>query len=210
MCKLGVFSTVYSKNQDLVRVLRDIYGQDPVHGWPHIIRVLCIESEIIENEFGSKGVDLDTLFTATIFHDIGRVFEESLKIHHARISAEIARIYLRKSHGREKLEKITHIILAHSYSLGVKPESLEAIILSDADKLDALGAIGLYRAIVDGERRRRGLDGTISHIKGKLLRLPTMLYTEYARKTATHKISILKEFIRMIEDEQPILQDLEK
>ena len=199
----GIFNVVYNKNRDLVSILKDTYGPDPVHGWPHIMRVLRIESEIVENEFEEKSIDIDALFIATLFHDIGRVFEEPLKIHHARISAEIARIYLKNSCYREKLKKIIHIILAHSYSLGIRPENTEAIILSDADKLDALGAIGLYRAIADGDRRGRGLNGTINHMREKLLKLPEMLYTKYARRIAADRVNILKEFITMIEHENP-------
>jgi uncharacterized protein len=122
--------------------------KDDIHGYGHTERVfqMCIK---IGQELGAN---LYVLKLAALLHDIGRYHNISYSkdTNHAEISADIALNFLQKVNfkfNRNEQENIIHCIQAHSFSNKNLPRTLEAKILSDMDKLDALGAIGLYRTI---------------------------------------------------------------
>ena len=77
-------------------------------------------------------------------------------------------------------EKIINDIIlcirAHSFSNNITPKTLEAEILSDVDKLDALGAIGIYRTIGFTIKKQGGIKQVIEHLENKILKLPDQLY----------------------------------
>ncbi|MEW6623912.1 MAG: HD domain-containing protein [Bacillota bacterium] len=117
------------------------------HDWEHTQRVynLCMHLG------RTKGTDLEVLQLAAFLHDIGREAQDRSKgtICHAKKGAEMAREILRKYNFPEnKISKVIHCIEAHSFRGGIAPRSKEAMILYDADKLDAIGAIGIGRAFV--------------------------------------------------------------
>jgi uncharacterized protein len=118
------------------------------HGWDHAERVwrLCEKIGIRE------GADLGILELAALLHDIGRGKEKASggKVCHAAAGAEQAREIL-EQHGLppETVERVTHCIAAHRFrGEGSRPRTLEARVLFDADKLDALGAVGVGRAFL--------------------------------------------------------------
>ncbi|MEJ2278961.1 MAG: hypothetical protein P8Y70_14615 [Candidatus Lokiarchaeota archaeon] len=83
----------------------------------------------------------------------------------------------------------------------IEPISIEAKILSDADKLDALGAIGLYRTIGFTIKKGGFLKDVINHIKEKILKLKDKLYLEISQDIANDRESIIKEFYDKVIDE---------
>ena len=172
-------------------------GCDPAHGWPHIVRVYNLAQEIIHNI--SEPYNLSVLETAIIFHDVGRFLpgEE----HHAIKSSKFARKILLEIDARVDIDAVSHAILAHSYSLGVKPRTIEAAVLSDADKLDALGAVGIARVFHTGCRMNRGFEGSIKHFYEKILNLPDQLVLEYSKEIALKRMKIIIEFINNIKQE---------
>lgn len=95
--------------------------------------------------------ELAVLAPAALFHDIGRK-EESLsrgRVCHAKRGAEIAAPLLRNlGYLEAEIEAICHCIRTHRFRGGLRPASLEAEILYDADKLDSIGAIGIGRAFL--------------------------------------------------------------
>ena len=117
------------------------------HDWQHVERVrnLCLHIAEVE------GADKDALQIAAYLHDIGRPYQEASKgrICHAAKGAEIAQSLLKKYPiPREQRLNIVHCIQTHRFRGNDVPESLEAKILFDADKLDAIGAIGIGRAFL--------------------------------------------------------------
>jgi len=114
------------------------------HGWDHTDRVMINALYIGKAE----GADMEILHIAALLHDIGRDYEEKSngKICHAEKGSELAESFLLE-HGfeKEKVAKICHCIECHRYSRTKLPQTLEARILFDADKLDAVGAIGIGR-----------------------------------------------------------------
>lgn len=179
---------------------RIIMGDDPVHGWPHIERVLGLALRIAENT--NSHVDYKVLVLSVLLHDIGRLSEDHLGKHHAVISAEIVEKLLENlGFSKDLVKRVVEAIRTHSFSRNEQPRSLEAMILSDADKLDAIGAIGVARTFMLGERWGRGINGTIKHFYEKLLKLKDMLFLEYSKKIAQRRHKLLEMFLNnLLED----------
>ncbi|MCE4617235.1 MAG: HD domain-containing protein [Desulfurococcales archaeon] len=178
---------------------RKIMGQDPAHGWPHIERVRRLAQMIVWEE--ELNVDKTLLELSVLLHDVGRFLPG--EGHHAEKSATYAKHYLATlGIPSETIKRVVHAILAHSYSLGVKAETPEAMVLSDADKLDALGAIGIARAIHHGCQQNRDFEYSIGHMKEKLLKLPSLMYLESARRLANERVQIVKLYINQFEIER--------
>jgi uncharacterized protein len=117
------------------------------HGWEHTERVyrLCLHIGQVEM------ADLEVLAIAAYLHDVGRLYQDETKgrVCHAEKGAEMAATLLEGSDiPSEKKTSILHCIRSHRFRGNHKPQTLEAKILFDADKLDAIGAIGIARAFL--------------------------------------------------------------
>ncbi len=186
-----------------VPLVKSMLGDDEAHGWPHVERVARLALRIAV-DLGS--VDYDVLGASVLYHDLGRPLERVLGAHHALLSARLAKARLETlGWEREKIALVENAILSHSYSLsksiGVKPESVEAMILSDADKLDALGAIGIARVIITGAHVGRSICDSLEHLKSKIIRLPGLLYTKPAKRMADKLRVIVEHYVESLEEE---------
>ena len=117
------------------------------HDWDHTQRVynLCMHIGQVE------GADLEALEIAAYLHDVGRSYEDESRgaVCHAEKGAEITRNLLAGYPiSDERKENIIHCIRSHRFRGNHQPESLEANVLFDADKLDAIGAVGIARAFL--------------------------------------------------------------
>lgn len=122
-------------------------GEGGAHGPDHSERVLRTALHLGRE----LGADLRVLAAAALLHDIGRSEESRSRgrLCHARRGAELAAPILRDlGYAEAEIAAICHVIAAHRYRGGRVPESLEARILFDADKLDCIGAIGIGRAFL--------------------------------------------------------------
>lgn len=120
--------------------------EDSAHDKEHIYRVLYNALEIAGTQ---QNVDYDVLICACLLHDIGRKEQfENPQLCHAQVGSEKAYRYLLE-HGFEEAfaARVRHCILTHRYRNNNPPETIEAKILFDADKLDAAGAIGIARTL---------------------------------------------------------------
>ncbi len=186
------------------------------HDWDHTLRVYNLALHIgkIEN------ANLEILGIAALLHDIGRPEEDRLnrKVCHAEIGAVMAEGIL-KQHGLEdeKIEKIKHCILQHRFSKGQAPESKEAKILYDADKLDNIGAIGILRAAnFSGTYKARTHnpevnfenvepyskeDTAYQHYHMKLKKIKDKLFTDEAKRIAEKRHSFMEDFFERVNRE---------
>ena len=116
---------------------------DPVHGFDHILRVYLLAERLGVKE----GADLDILRAAVLLHDAGD--HTRSRGDHQLASADFARQVLLKEGWDEKsILAVQHCIRAHRFrDRREEPVTIEAQVLFDADKLDAIGAIGVARAI---------------------------------------------------------------
>lgn len=121
--------------------------EDSAHDREHVYRVLYNALEIAKSE---TAPDYDVLITACLLHDIGRKEQfANPSLCHAMVGGEKAYKYLTE-HGfdRDFSEKVRHCIQTHRFRSGIQPESIEAKILFDADKLDVTGALGIARTLM--------------------------------------------------------------
>ena len=168
------------------------------HEFEHVIRVYGIAMDI-----GKKlGADLRILSAAALLHDIGRSKEEECGVSHSILSGEMSEEILREvGYNDEEIGSVKAAIRTHRYSEGLRPTSLEGEILSDADKLDAMGAIGIFRGIAQATLSNAGVEGFLRHSDEKLLKLQELMYTEEAKKLAEKKHVILAGFVEEVRNE---------
>jgi uncharacterized protein len=193
--------------KNIISVVRkfafDNSEKDDIHGFSHIERVfnLCLQ---LGKELNAN---LLVLKIAALLHDIGRSKKkaESFEKNHAELSAEIASKFLKSDDlklSQKEFENIVHSIRAHSFSNAISPKTLEAKILSDADKLDALGAIGLYRTIGFTIKNKGGIDKVIDHLEKKIMKLRDQLYLKISGNIAEEREKIILDFYNEIKTEK--------
>ncbi|MCM2465975.1 HD domain-containing protein [Methanoculleus oceani] len=168
------------------------------HGFDHTERVV----RLCEMIGAREGADMRILIPAALFHDIARPLEEETGVRHEEAGAAMAEAYLRSiRYPEDRIVGIVHAVRAHRYSSGIAPETLEARILSDADNLDAMGAVGIARTFMQSGEQGRGIADATGHFHEKLLNLKDLMYTESARNIAEKRHAFLVAFIEALEGE---------
>lgn len=167
------------------------------HGFDHTRRVYNLALNI----GAAEKANMKILLAASLLHDIGRDLEDHIGADHAEASAYLAEEFLRTNKfPQEKIKPVLDAIREHRWSSGQAPQTLEAKILSDADNLDAMGAIGVARTFTYGGRHNRDVNGTLGHFNNKLLKLKDRMYTETARRMAedrhNYMVTYLERFMQ--------------
>lgn len=171
------------------------------HDINHIRRVLKNAITIWETEGGN----IFAIKLASILHDIGRPIETLTGEDHAKISAQIAKKLMTLWNVEEEIQDIVYdAIYNHRFSSKQEPKTIEGKILSDADKLDAIGAIGIAR--VFKHNCLRPIEEDLKHFYEKILKLPQYMYTETGYKLATERIKLVKLFIKQFKEEIDVVQ----
>ena len=118
---------------------------DPVHGYDHIQRVYRMAERLAIAE----GANLEIVRAAALLHDAEGPLTGDARKEHQLASAEFARQILKTEGWQEdQITEVQHCIRAHRFRDDrEQPETIEAKVLFDADKLDAIGAIGAVRVI---------------------------------------------------------------
>jgi uncharacterized protein len=169
------------------------HGADPAHDFDHVLRVLALAERI----GAAEGADMEILRPAVLLHDIGRPEELKDGRCHAQVGAQKAQQIL-AGWPQDKLEAITHAIASHRFRENTKPQTLEAKVLFDADKLDCIGAIGVARAYVIGGLMGQRLWGEEDHQYVEALRQDTSLALRSlsSRHTPVHEFAFKLSRIR--------------
>jgi len=143
--------------EEIIRKVESLlHNQSPAHDFEHVQRVYR-NAEMISKE---EGADLDIVLPAAVLHDLVVYPKGSGKTKQsADESADIAKKILSeyKYFPTDKIEKVVYSIRIHSYSKKLIPSTLEGKILQDADRLDAIGAIGIARTFSVGGSENRSL-----------------------------------------------------
>lgn len=180
------------------------------HDASHVERVYNMSLRLAREI--EQQVDLDVLRAAAILHDIARFMEdEGIIEDHAAEGAKLAREILRRAgFPEDKIEKVAYCIEVHRFKNNVRPETIEAQILQDADRLDMIGAIGIARAFARGgwantpfydpsKPPKKEYDGrsetVINHFFEKLLKIKDTLNTEPARRVAEERHRFMLEYL---------------
>lgn len=190
--------------------LQIIPEKDAAHGFSHTERVWKNALKIAENY---SEVDIRLLCAACFFHDIGR-FIGPENIGHAEKSAKWCRKNLPDfDFSEEETELISTAVAEHSFSASSRPTSMLSKILQDADRLDALGAIGIARVFSTGHANilyhrqepfalTRKLDDSqyvLDHFDLKLFSLENLFNTPEAKKSAQERIAFMRQFIAALQ-----------
>ncbi len=163
------------------------------HDGGHTARVLRLAIYIARKE----GADAEVVRKAAELHDVARD-----KPNHALEGARMAKEILKREQCDEEfIEEVIHCIEAHSFSAGIKPRTLEAKVLGDADRLDAMGAVGIARAFLYSGEHGRSIEDTLKHFEEKLLKLIDLMETETGRKMAKERHEFLVEFYKKLKKE---------
>lgn len=130
------------------KIAKELFnGARGSHDWEHTLRV-C---RLCERIGRAEGVDMDVLLIAAYLHDIGRSSQDASNgaVCHAQKGAQMAKPVVDKLPLSEnQKENIIHCIRSHRFRGNHSPETKEAKVLFDADKLDAIGAVGVARAFL--------------------------------------------------------------
>lgn len=184
-------------------VLQELGDDYSGHDYFHAIRVYNnakkILAKTIDDNVNDKIVLLSTLLHDCVDH---KLFGEN------KINEQIAKIkkLLVEDYSSFEIKEIIDIIQSISYSKNIKLDNINAQIVSDADRLDAIGAIGIIRTIEYGASKKRKFDDktdncTINHFYEKLLKLKDLMYTAEAKKIAIKRHKFLEMFLKEYYDE---------
>lgn len=196
------------------------------HDLEHVFRVhkFCLYLAQYESS-----VNLDVLNTAALLHDIAKVKEDldnSGNTDHALLGSKMAEIILKDLGYIENLNHIIQCIKTHRFKGGNKPETLEAKILFDADKIDILGSIGIARSYMIAGKYGQNIYNNISidsyikdnlvggNPKGRIMnisrhspnlefeikmkKIPENLFTDKAKEIAKQRISFMDNYFSQL------------
>jgi uncharacterized protein len=182
---------------------------DAAHDMAHITRVVATARALAARE----GARPDVVLPAAWLHDVVAVPKDSpLRAQASRLAAaEAVRLLAEWSCDSAVLPDIAHAIEAHSFSAGIPPSTVEARVVQDADRLDALGAVGLARCLMLGAVMGRPLydpddpfcehrapddaRSSIDHFYTKLLTLADTMQTAAGRTEAARRTQVLRRFL---------------
>jgi len=211
-----------NKHREILNIVKEKLTCS-AHNMDHVIRVYDQCILIAESE---DNVDMDILVPAALLHDIARVEESHDKtgtIDHAILGAEIASDILKTLDYRDdKIKAIQHCIVTHRFRTVNVPLTIEAKILFDSDKLDAIGAIGIARTFMlsgqfgqrlsasakyddntAGNGRLKDMANHTPFIEYdfKLKKIPEKLYTKKAIEIGKGRILFMDNFFETLKSE---------
>lgn len=190
---------------------------DASHDLSHFHRVYKTALEI--SSYETEFIDPLVILAAAYFHDI-----VSLPKHHpdSKNSSKLAAIKANEiltnmDFPKDKMSAVCHAIETHSFSANIPPETLEAKIIQDADRMEALGALGILRAFYvcgrmgsipydkeDLHATNRPLNDKVyglDHFQCKLFKLPALLQTEGGRRISQKRTDFLHYFVKELEQD---------
>ena len=198
--------------ENLKKIVRNkLEKNDPAHDFEHVMRVFRNAEKICKNENGNKKL----ILSAVLLHDIIKIKnrkDSALK------SAKLSEKILKENYFLDnEIIIISDAIKEHSFSKGKTPSTLEGKILQDADRLDAIGAIGLARVFSfsgsnnrpfydpkDPFSKNRNLNDNkwaIDHFYEKLLFLEGKMNTKTGKLLAKKRTKTLKDFLKELKNE---------
>ena len=211
------------KHKKIIEIVKDKLSCS-AHNLDHVVRVYNLCMLIAKSE---KDVDLEILIPAVWLHDIARVVESNDKtgdIDHAILGSEIGEDILRVLlFEEEKIQRIKHCISTHRFRTGAEPSTIEAKILFDADKLDAIGACGIARtfmlsgqfgqsleinesvndylkinSVENGRLKDVSKHTPLIEYEVKLKKIPDRLYTNKAKEIGKERLKFMDEYFNRL------------
>lgn len=196
---------------------RDWYDEgDPVHGLSHVLRVLALAERMGEE----LGADLEVLRAAALLHDASGAHPgegEDRQSHEQRSALFAGEVLKKEGWEQTRIDAVQHCIRAHRFRGDESPETLEAKILFDADKLDVMGAFGAARTLGyalqaeqpffaepsehflrTGETEAGEAHSAYHEYLFKLCKVKDRLHTELAQQMAEERHAVLTAFFNQM------------
>jgi uncharacterized protein len=197
-------------------------ADDPVHGFDHILRVYHMAEKIAVIE----GADLEIVRAAALLHDAQgsqtEGGEAGRQDHHQASSRFAQQVLEEEGWPADRIAAVQHCIRAHRFrDNSENPQTLEARILFDADKLDVIGAIGIARTIAfdvvvnqpiyskpskhfleTGKKEPGELHSSYHEYLFKLSKIKDRLYTRTGQELAVERDRFMQEFFLRLESEE--------
>ncbi|UWQ91551.1 HD domain-containing protein [Rhodobacteraceae bacterium M382] len=204
----------------LRRLVAQQMDQDPAHDLAHLDRVWTNAHRIARHQADHEdSVNLRVLMAAAYLHDLVNLPKDAPnRAEASTLSAQRAVPILQDlGYTGAEIKAAQHAIAAHSYSAGIPAQSTEAEILRDADRLDALGAIGIARTFIVAGSMKRAIydpadpfaadrplddqDWSIDHWHLKLLQLPKEMVTTKGREIAEKRAKLMLAYLEQLSKE---------
>lgn len=195
--------------------VKEMMDNDSAHDFEHIMRVYKNAQKLCKKEKANEKLVL----SAALLHDIISYPKSDKRsklssIQSAKKSESILKKY---NFSQDEIKIISDAIRDHSFSQNKTPTTIEGKILQDADRLDALGAIGIARVFATGGSLKRpfyNIDDpfcktripddktwTIDHFFQKLLNLESLMNTKSGKIEAKKRTKVLKGFLKQLKQE---------
>lgn len=199
----------------LKQEVHNLMINDPAHDFDHIMRVFKNAQKICKKE----NTDEKLVLSAVLLHDIVSYPKSDKRSKSSSIkSAEKSKKILKKfNFTKEEIQIISDAISDHSFSRNKIPATIEGKILQDADRLDALGAIGIARVFSVGGSEKRSFYNvrdpfcknrlpddtvwTLDHFYHKLLKLESLMNTKSGKIEAKKRTKVMREFLNELKKE---------
>ncbi|MGL5931633.1 MAG: HD domain-containing protein [Cetobacterium sp.] len=172
------------------------------HDWQHTLRVLENAKKIAIKE--KEDIDFTVVQLGALFHDVA---DHKFGYSDTDRKNIITSFLLNTSLTKQQIEHIIYIANNTSFSKGITLKTLESKIVQDADRLDALGAVGIARTFTFGGAFQREIynpeemNDTISHFYTKLFKLKDLMNTEEGRIEAEKREKFMKDFLKQFYSE---------
>lgn len=191
---------------------RSMAQADSGHGLDHVKRVVVNATQLA----ASERANMDVVMPAAWLHDCVFVPKNSsMRSQASRIAADAASEFLTSiSYPSTLIDEIHHCIQAHSFSANVPCQSIEAMVVQDADRLEALGAIGIARCLMTGGAMKQRLYHptdpfpisrepedtvqSVDHFFSKLFKLPKTMKTATGLQIAQSRTDFMIQFLRQL------------
>jgi len=188
---------------------------DPAHDMIHFKRVVALTRKLA----AAEKAQMEVVIPAAWFHDYVIVPKSDLRRITASQASAIKAVDFLKAiqYPGTYLKDIAHAIESHSFSAKIEPRTIEACVIQDADRLDALGAIGIARCFAVGTQLQRpfyNVDDpfcdrrepddkqyTLDHFYKKLFVIATTMKTKSGQEEAQKRVRFMEEFIRQLKAE---------
>ena len=182
--------------EDAIKYIKQLFDENSDgHDANHSIRVYNTAVRLAEHY---PDADRLVIELAAILHDV-----DDYKLFNTENNANAREFLISKNVSSERIDRICDVINSVSFSKNkdCRPDSIEGCIVQDADRLDAMGAVGVARTFAYGGRHGRSIEESREHFYDKLLRLKDMINTPEAEKIAEERHKVLEEYIKELEME---------